>query len=148
MHCILQIQQCWRIKGTNWEDVCSHPSTHRDRHSAHICLFQGHLTLMANISNTCTNYTCTINSSLCVYQISTSNTLCMHIFLYIKHVNILHILHFLYFMLWTSVFIFCVYDFWGYSVLKMVMIVMNLKAPVNQKQQDPTVLNCTNGDRS
>jgi len=30
----------------------------------------------------------------------------------------------------------------------MVMTVMNLKAPVNQKHQDPTVVNCTNGDRS
>jgi len=72
----------------------------------------------------------------------------MHIFLYIKHVNILRILHLLYFMLRTSVFIFRVYDFLSYSMLKMVMIVMNLKVPVNQKHLDPTVLNCTNGDRS
>ena len=28
----------------------------------------------------------------------------------------------------------------------MVTILMNLKAPVNQEHQDPTELNCTNGD--
>ena len=67
-------------------------------------------------------------------------------FLYITACK--HILEFLYFMIWTNVFIFCAcYDIWGYSTL-VVMIMMILKAPVNQKHQDPPVLNSMNGDSS